>query len=119
MSRLIFAAYRDFLETGNRKLETLLCVLCVLCGYGFAVDREAFTFTEYNLTARIDAGFHVLRSIGTVTLRNDSEKPQHIAVLQISSSLQWESIRLLPVISTEAIPAAPTDKEKSNGKPLQ
>jgi len=99
-----------------------LCVLSVLCGFhsvAAAIDRESFTFTDYNLTAKIDPGFHVLRSIGTVTLRNDSDKPQRIAVLQISSSLQWESIRLLTTVSTDPTPAAPTDKEKSNGKPLQ
>jgi hypothetical protein len=96
-----------------------LCVLSVLCGFGSAaaaVDREAFTFTDYNLNAKIDPGFHVLRSFGTVTLRNDSDKPQHIAVLQISSSLQWESIRLLPLVAADQNPAAPTEKEKSNGK---
>ena len=96
-----------------------LCVLSVLCGFNSvaaAIDREAFTFTEYNLTAKIDPGFHVLRSMGTVMLRNDSDKPQHIAVLQISSSLQWESIRILPAVSTDPIPPAPTDQEKSNGK---
>jgi len=34
-----------------------LCVLCLLCGFNSvaaAIDREAFTFTDYNLTAKID-----------------------------------------------------------------
>ena len=96
-----------------------VCVLWVLCASVvscFALDREAFTFTDYNLTVKIDPGFHVLRSFGTVVLRNDSDKPQHIAVLQISSSLRWESIRLLPAVSSEATPPTPTEKEKSNGK---
>jgi hypothetical protein len=99
-----------------------LSVLSVLCGFhsaAAAIDREAFTFTDYNLTAKIDPGFHVLRSMGTVTLRNDSDKPQRIAVLQISSSLQWESIRLLPSVSADSNQVAQTEKEKSNGKPLQ
>ncbi|MFL6301272.1 MAG: hypothetical protein ACJ71N_11780, partial [Terriglobales bacterium] len=64
-----------------------LCVLSVLCGfhsYAAAINREAFTFTDYNLTAHLDPGFHVLRSTGTITLRNDSDKPEDIAVLQIS-----------------------------------
>jgi hypothetical protein len=94
-------------------------ILLVASAHAFAIDREAFTFTDYNLTAKVDPGFHVLRSFGTVVLRNDSEKPQRIAVLQISSSLQWESIRLLPSASTDPNPAAPTEKEKSNEKPLQ
>jgi hypothetical protein len=112
----ILSLRRLFLATGNWLLAT---ALIALSGSALALDREAFTFTDYNLTAKIDPGFHVLRSMGTVTLRNDSGKPQRIAVLQISSSLQWESIRILPTVSTEATPAAPTDKEKSNGKPLQ
>ena len=39
---------------------------------------------------------------GTVTLRNDSATPQKNAVLQISSSLDWQSIKLAgkPVLST-------------------
>src|SRR5205814_9054019 len=48
-----------------------------------------------------------------------SEKPEHIAVLQISSSLRWESIRLLPTVSNAAEPAAASDKEKNEGRLLQ
>jgi len=96
-----------------------LCVLCALCGSVFAIDREAFTFTDYNLTAHLDPGFHVLRSMGTIILRNDSDKPEHIAVLQISSSLRWESIRLLPTVSNAAEPPAAADKDKSEGRLLQ
>ena len=36
-----------------------LCVLSVLCGFhsaALALDREAFTFTDYNLTVNIDPG---------------------------------------------------------------
>src|SRR5256885_12325858 len=108
-------------EVLNSFLKSL-CVLSVLCGFhsaALALDRDSFTFTDYNLTIKIDPGFHVLRSFGTVVLRNDSDKPQHIAVLQISSSLRWESIRLLPAVSSEATPPAPTEKEKSNGKLVQ
>ena len=34
-----------------------LCVLCVLCGLGssaIAIDREAFTFTKYDLEIRLE-----------------------------------------------------------------
>ena len=99
-----------------------LCVLCVLCGFhsfAAAIDREAFTFTDYNLTAHLDPGFHVLRSTGTIILRNDADKPEHIAVLQVSSSLRWESIRLLPTVSNAAEPPAAADKEKTSGRLLQ
>jgi hypothetical protein len=105
---------RLLLGTGYWVLGTVLLVASA-----HALDREAFTFTDYNLTAHIDPGFHVLRSFGTVTLRNDSDQPQHIAVLQISSSLRWDSIRLLPTASNGTPPAAPIEKERSSGKLLQ
>lgn len=59
-----------------------------------AVDRNAFTFTTYALDVRIEPTQHRLAVRGKVTLRNDSEQPQRVAVLQISSSLNWRSIRV-------------------------
>ena len=86
------------------KLRSLvLCFLCVLCASvvnAFALDREAFTFTKYDLNVRIEPDQQRLGVRGTITLRNDSPAPQKIAVLQISSSLSWRSI-------------------KAGGKPLQ
>ncbi|HET9305749.1 MAG TPA: hypothetical protein VFO46_06965 [Candidatus Sulfotelmatobacter sp.] len=73
-----------------------LCVLYVLCGsalHVFSLDREAFSFTNYNLDLQIDPGQHRLGVRGKITLRNDAATPQKIAVLQISSSLNWRSIR--------------------------
>jgi hypothetical protein len=74
-----------------------LCVLCVLCGSGFfaaAIDREALTFTKYDLEIRLEPEQKRLGARGKITLRNDSTQPQKIAVLQISSSLDWRSIRV-------------------------
>jgi hypothetical protein len=74
-----------------------LCVLCVLCGFtlpGFALDREAFTFTDYDLKVRIEPEQQRLGVRGKITLRNDSAKPQTDLALQISSSLDWRSIRV-------------------------
>ncbi|MGC2136238.1 MAG: M1 family aminopeptidase [Candidatus Sulfotelmatobacter sp.] len=59
----------------------------------FSLDREAFTFTKYDLDVRIEPDQQRLGVRGTITLRNDSQAPQKIAVLQISSSLDWRSIR--------------------------
>jgi hypothetical protein len=59
-----------------------------------AVDREAFTFTNYNLSIRIDPEQHRLSARGQVTLRNDSSLPQKYVTLQISSSLDWQAIKL-------------------------
>src|SRR5467141_2301917 len=72
------------------------CFLCVLCASvvnAFSLDREAFTFTNYDLKIQIEPGQHRLGARGKITLRNDSQTPQKIAVLQISSSLDWRSIK--------------------------
>ena len=73
----------------------LLCFLCVVCGANFclSLDREAFSFTNYDLTLQVDLDQHRLGVRGKITLRNDTATPQKIAVLQISSSLDWRSIR--------------------------
>ncbi len=78
------------------KLRSLVlvsfCVLCVSVVNAFSLDREAFTFTNYDLDVRIEPGQQRLGVRGKVTLRNDSSTPQKNAVLQISSSLSWRSI---------------------------
>jgi len=72
---------------------SILCVLCVSAVNAFALDREAFTFTKYDLEVHVDPDLQRLGVRGTITLRNDSPMPQKIAVLQISSSLGWRSIK--------------------------
>jgi hypothetical protein len=59
-----------------------------------AIDREAFTITRYQLEVQVDRTSHVMVVTGKVTLRNDSNTPQKIAALQVSSSLEWNSITL-------------------------
>jgi hypothetical protein len=74
-----------------------LCVLCVLCGSSFfaaAIDREAFTFTKYDLEIRLEPEQQRLGARGKITLRNDSARPQKVAVLQISASLDWRATRV-------------------------
>ncbi len=58
-----------------------------------ALDREAFTFTNYDLDVRIEPEQQRLGVRGKITLRNDSAIAQKLAVLQISSSLSWRSIK--------------------------
>ena len=73
-----------------------ICFLGVLCASVvscFSLDREAFTFTSYDLNVRIEPQQQRIGVRGKITLRNDSATPQKIAVLQISSSLDWRSIR--------------------------
>jgi hypothetical protein len=69
------------------------------------VDRNAFTFTEYRLLATLDPAKHGIAVQGDITLRNDSDKPQEVAALQISSSLEWKSITI------ENTPAKHTDEK--------
>ncbi|HWY22980.1 MAG TPA: hypothetical protein VNX26_17265 [Candidatus Acidoferrum sp.] len=69
-----------------------LCVLCNSALNAFSLDREAFTFTKYDLNVRVEPEQQRLGARGKITLRNDSATPQKTAVLQISSSLDWRSI---------------------------
>jgi len=70
------------------------CVLCGLLVQARAIDREAFTFTNYNLDVRIEPEQQRLAVRGKIILRNDSTSPQKTLCLQISSTLDWRSIRI-------------------------
>ena len=74
-------------------LLAVLCVSCISVVNCFSLDREAFTFTNYDLKVQLDPEQHRLGVRGRITLRNDSQVPQKIAVLQISSSLDWRSVK--------------------------
>jgi hypothetical protein len=76
------------------KLVGVLCVLCGLVAPSFALDREAFTFTKYDLDVRVEPEQQRLGVRGRITLRNDSTAPQKNLALQISSSLDWSSIQM-------------------------
>src|ERR1700686_1379935 len=75
------------------KSLAFLFVFCASAVNCFALDREAFTFTSYDLNIQVDPEQHRLGVRRKLTLRNDSQAPQKIAVLQISSSLDWRSIK--------------------------
>ena len=79
------------------KLRTVrLVVLFVLyasAANALSLNREAFSFTKYDLDVRVEPEQQRLGVRGEITLRNDSATPQRIAVLQISSSLDWRSIK--------------------------
>jgi hypothetical protein len=72
----------------------LLCSVCVLQAPALSLDREAFTFTNYNLQVRIEPEQQRLEVRGRITARNDSTSPQKNLTLQISSSLGWRSIQI-------------------------
>jgi hypothetical protein len=74
-----------------------LCVVGLVCGLASAalgLEREAFTITKYDLEIRLEPEQHRLGARGKIILRNDSVQAQRVAVLQISSSLNWRSIRV-------------------------
>jgi len=60
----------------------------------FALEREAFTIAKYDLQITLEPAQQRLGARGKITLRNDSAQPQRIVALQISSSLNWRSIRV-------------------------
>jgi hypothetical protein len=76
------------------KFFWVCCVLWSLAAQVRALDREAFTFTNYNLDARLEPEQQRLAVRGIITLRNDSAAAQKNLSLQISSSLGWRSIQL-------------------------
>lgn len=70
----------------------LVCLLGALVTPGLALDREAFTFINYDLTVRIEPEQQRLGVRGKIRLRNDSSSSQKDVALQISSTLNWKSI---------------------------
>ena len=75
-------------------MKPFLCILCVLCGFpsARALDRQAFTFTDYDLRIKITPATQSFEAEGKVTLRNDTAQPERNPVLQISSTLNWKAI---------------------------
>jgi hypothetical protein len=71
-----------------------LVLFCALSVTGFALDRDAFTFTNYELRAQVAPAQHGFAVDGRITLRNDSAAAQRVVALQISSTLAWQSIKL-------------------------
>jgi len=75
----------------------LLGVFCLFWGLvvpSLALDREAFTFTNYDLNVQVEPEQQRLGVRGRITLRNDSTAPQRDIALQISSTLDWRSIQI-------------------------
>jgi len=75
------------------KFFRVLFVLCASVVNCLALDREAFTFTQYELEARVEPEQQRLGVRGKITLRNDADSAQKNLSLQISSSLHWLSIQ--------------------------
>jgi len=57
-------------------------------------ERRAVTFTDFDLDVRLHSAAQQIAVRALVTVRNDGKTPLARLPLQISSSLDWESIRL-------------------------
>ena len=57
-------------------------------------EREALTFTEFNMDVHLRTAEHEIAVRALITVRNDGKSPLAHVPLQISSSLHWERIRL-------------------------
>jgi len=57
-------------------------------------DREAVTFTSLDLGVHLHTAAHQIAVRALVTIRNDGKAPLARIPLQISSSLNWEQIRV-------------------------
>jgi hypothetical protein len=76
------------------KFVCVLCAFCALAVPAVAIDREAFTFTKYDLQVRVEPEQQRLAVRGKISVRDDSASPQKIITLQISSTLDWRSIKI-------------------------
>ncbi len=56
-------------------------------------EREALTFTEFNMDVHLRSAEHEIAVRALITVRNDSKAPLAHVPLEISSSLHWERIR--------------------------
>ncbi|HKN20572.1 MAG TPA: hypothetical protein VJX73_04095 [Terracidiphilus sp.] len=63
-------------------------------------QREALTFTEFNMDVHLRTAEHEIAVRALITVRNDGKSPLTHVPLQISSSLHWERIR---VAATDAL----------------
>jgi hypothetical protein len=72
----------------------IISIILLLVGGAAALDRNAFTFTKYDLEFRTNPEENAVAARGKITLRNDSDQPQTLATLQISSTLEWRMIEL-------------------------
>jgi hypothetical protein len=57
-------------------------------------DRQAVTFTDFDMDVHLQAASQQIAVRALLTVRNDGKNPLQHLPLQISSSLNWERIRL-------------------------
>src|SRR6185437_15376000 len=77
----------------SRSLGAVLLLFC-LTAAASALDRNAFSFRNYDLQMRVDPAAQALSVRGKLTATNVSSAPQSALALQISSTLQWRLLRV-------------------------
>jgi hypothetical protein len=73
-----------------RILALVSALAVALCAH--ALDRHAFTFTNYNLKVTVDPARQGFSVTGSLQARNDSGAPQKNLTLQISGALHWTAV---------------------------
>ena len=74
-------------------------------------DRQAVTFTDFDMDVHLRPAEQHIAVRALITVRNDSNKPLAHIPLQISSSLNWERIRLLARDVTFAVATLNSDAD--------
>lgn len=68
-------------------------------------ERTALTFTVYDLDLHLTPVSAALSVHAALMVRNDGPAPLARVVLQLSSTLHWDAISLLPAINAPPVPA--------------
>src|SRR5581483_2795202 len=76
-----------------RSLAPLLVLLWATVAAS-ALDRNAFSFRNYDLDVRVDPAAQAFSARGKLTATNVSTLPQNAVALQISSTLEWRLVRV-------------------------
>jgi hypothetical protein len=77
----------------SRSLRAVL-LLFFLTVAASALDRNAFSFRNYDLEIRLDPAAEALSARGKITVTNISDVPQSALALQISSTLEWRLVEV-------------------------
>ena len=72
-------------------------------------ERQAITFLSYDLDVHLQPREHTMAVRARIRLRNDSGSPLSRLPLQISSTLQWTSVRVADAPATFSQQLVPSD----------
>ena len=90
--KVIFSRSTD--ANGETKTEAAAQLQLAKAPVSTDEERQAVTFTAYNLDVRLRAAEHQIAARAQLTVRNDGKTPLTRIPLEISSTLNWERIRI-------------------------